>query len=379
MCKFVLVPDSFKGTLSSQQVSSVMREVILEHFPEAEVAAFPLADGGEGSAETFLAALGGEMKHLRVTGPRFLPVPSFYALLPDGTAVIELAAAAGLPLMGDAPDVMQASTFGVGELMADALNKGARKMLLCLGGSATNDGACGAAAALGIKFYNDKDESFVPVGATLEDIVRIDKSGMHPALADTQIDIMCDVDNPLCGDNGAAAVFGPQKGASAEDVKKLDAGLEHLAAKILEEGGPLIKALPGAGAAGGFGGGAAAFFGGRLRRGIETLLDLINFDEEAAEADFIFTGEGKLDTQSAQGKVISGVSRRARALNKPVIAVVGAIDEDISASYEQGLTAAFSINRKPLPFSEAKPQSAANLRRTMGDICRLIRRLCIEE
>lgn len=366
---FLLVPDSFKGTLSSETICACMQEALLRHFPEAEVRALPVADGGEGSVNAFLGAAGGEKVTLEVTGPRGSKVQGFYGLLPDGTAVIEMAAAAGLPQMGDRLDVIGATTYGVGELMADALRKGARKLILCLGGSATNDGGCGAAAALGAVFRDKDGRAFVPTGGTLADIAAVDLEGLNPLVRQSRITVMCDIDNPLCGPQGAAAVFGPQKGASPEDVEVLDRGLAHLAELM----GPEVKDLPGAGAAGGFGAGAVLFFGGELKPGIETVLDTVGFDRFLEKADLVFTGEGRLDSQSLRGKVVSGVAARAKRLGKPVIAVVGDIGDEIAPVYELGVTAVFSINRKAIPFSEARHRSRRDLEAAMEDIARALK------
>lgn len=369
MPRFLLVPDSFKGTLSSQTICDSMEKVLLEQFPEAEVIAVPAADGGEGSSEAFLKAAGGEKIKLNVTGPDGNKVDAFYAMLPDKTAVIEMAAAAGLPLMGEKLDVLGATTYGVGELMADALARGARKMILCLGGSATHDGGCGAAAALGIVFRNKNGEVLVPAGGTLTEVAEVDFGGRNPLIKDCEISVMCDIDNPLCGPEGAAAVFAPQKGASEEDILLLDRGLRHLSGLL----GTEVRDLPGAGAAGGFGGGAVLFFGGRLKPGIEMLLDAADFDEKLKTADLVFTGEGRLDRQSLRGKVISGVAKRTKRMGKPLIAVVGDADDDISPIYELGVTSVFSINRQAIPFSEAKHKSRDNLEAVMRDIAHTLR------
>lgn len=366
---FILVPDSFKGTLSSQTICRVMQEVLLKHFPDAWIRPLPVADGGEGSVDAFLSSVGGQKISLCVTGPTGQPVDAFYGVLPDGTAVIEMAAAAGLPLMGDQLDVLGATTYGVGELMRAALAGGARRMILCLGGSATNDGGCGAVAALGAVFKDAAGKTFVPTGGSLSKIASVDLSKLDPAVRDCEITVMCDIDNPLCGPSGAAAVFGPQKGASTADVELLDQGLRHLAELV----DPQVIDLPGAGAAGGFGAGAVAFFGGVLRPGIDVVLDAVGFDEGLARADLVLTGEGRIDSQSLRGKVVSGVASRARRMGKPVIAVVGDIGGDMEPVYEQGVTAVVSINRRPMAFEESKHRSLENLRATMDDIARLLK------
>lgn len=373
MKKFVVIPDSYKGTLTSKTVCSVMQRKILEHFPTAEVVCIPVADGGEGSVQAFLEAMGGELVQVQVHGPYGESVNSFYGLLPDGTAVIEMAAAAGLPMVGNNKQAHKTTTYGVGELMLAAAKRGCARIIMGLGGSATNDGGCGAAAACGVKFLNKDGQSFVPVGEGLQDIVKIDASGLASELKQLPIITMCDIDNPLCGERGAAAVFAPQKGASPEQVAMLDAGLAHLAEVVQQELSKAILNVPGAGAAGGMGGGMVAFFHSSLQMGIETVLDTVDFDSILQNADVVFTGEGCFDEQSMMGKVICGVIKRAKAAQVPVVCVAGSVSRIPREAYEAGLTAAFSINQKPLPFAEAAPLSEENLSQTMDNILRLLK------
>ena len=225
MRKYVLIPDSFKGTLSSREVCQIVAEAIRSQEPEAEICAIPVADGGEGTVDAFLSAVGGQQVPVACTGPYGEAITACYGLLPDGSAVVEMAAAAGLPMVGENRDPEKTTTYGVGQLIRHAAHHGAKRLVLALGGSATNDGGCGAAAAVGVKFYRATGESFVPVGGTLKDIHRIDTSGMDPAVRSIPILTMCDIDNPLCGPTGASAVFGPQKGADAAMVRRLDDGV----------------------------------------------------------------------------------------------------------------------------------------------------------
>ena len=245
--------------------------------------------------------------------------------------------------------------------------------MLALGGSATNDGGCGAAAAVGVKFYRATGESFVPVGGTLKDIHRIDTSGMDPAVRSILILTMCDIDNPLCGPTGASAVFGPQKGADAAMVRRLDDGLRHLAALLERDVGRDVLNLPGGGAAGGFGAGAAAFFESPLQMGIDVVLALTDFDRRAADAALVITGEGRLDSQSLRGKVVVGVARRAKALGVPVAALVGGSDTDVAAVYGEGVSGVFPINPLPQPFSEVRAHCRENLRFTAENLMRFYR------
>lgn len=370
MRKIVLIPDSFKGTMSSSEICAIMKQEILSFYPQTQVVSVPVADGGEGSVDSFLTAMGGKKVTVRVKGPYFEEMESFYGVLPDGTAVIEMAAAAGLPLVGEEKRADRTTTYGVGQLMAHAAHAGCRKMIVGLGGSATNDGGTGAAAALGIRFFDEKGESFVPVGGTLDRIVSIDVSGLLPELAKTELITMCDIDNPLCGENGASAVFGPQKGADPQMVERLDRNLRHLAELVERDLGKKILDLPGSGAAGGMGGGMVAFFGSQLQMGIETVLNTVRFDELARDADLVFSGEGKIDTQSLRGKVVIGVARRTKKLGVPLVAVVGDIGDEIEGAYDEGVSAIFSINRVAVPFSQAKGRSKSDMALTIRNLMR---------
>lgn len=370
MKKVVLIPDSFKGTMSSSEICDIMKQEILSFYPQAQVVSVPVADGGEGSVDSFLTAMGGKRVAVRVKGPYFEEIEGFYGVLPDGTAVIEMAAAAGLPLVGENKRADQTTTYGVGQLMAHAAQSGCKKMIIGLGGSATNDGGTGAAAALGIRFCDEKGESFVPVGGTLDRIASIDVSGLLPEFSNIELVTMCDIDNPLCGENGASAVFGPQKGADSQMVQKLDGNLRHLAEVVERDLGKKILDLPGSGAAGGMGGGMVAFFGSQLQMGIETVLDTVHFDELARDADMVFSGEGKIDTQSLRGKVVIGVARRTKKLGVPLIAVVGDIGDEIEGAYDEGVSAIFSINRVAVPFSQAKGRSKSDMALTIRNLMR---------
>jgi len=371
MSTFLLIPDSFKGTLSASQVCAAMEQAIRTRLPGAAVRSLPIADGGEGTVEAFLTALGGETVTAKVCGPRFAPMEARYGLLPDGTAVIEMAACAGLPLVGSKKNPERTTTYGVGELILHALDRGARNFYIGLGGSATNDGGCGCAAACGVRFYEKNGSSFVPSGRNLTDIEKIDMTYADPRLKDCSFTVLCDIDNPLCGPEGAAAVFAPQKGADEEMVKRLDMGLRHVARRWLEDVGQDVLFLPGGGAAGGMGAGMAAFFGGRLKPGIDVLLDAAGFDELAKSADLIFTGEGRLDGQTIRGKAVCGVAKRAKALGVPVVALVGGSEGDLSPLHDAGLTAVFSVNRLPRALEDSAPFTADNLRHTMDNVLRL--------
>ena len=372
--KFLLIPDSFKGTLSSEQICGLLHEAIRAHFPDAETVCIPVADGGEGSVDAFLSALGGEKQYVTVKNPFFEDMQAYYGLIDGGkTAVIEMAACAGLPLAEGRRNPCVTTTYGVGQLMTHAANSGVKRIIMGLGGSATNDAGCGAAAAAGVKFYNGAGEAFVPTGGTLCEVAEIDLSGLEPALRDVEIVTMCDIDNPMYGVNGAAYIFAPQKGADPDMVKGLDDGLRHLAAVMADKLGADYPDTPGAGAAGAMGMGMLVFFGSRLQMGIQTVLDVVDFERLAADCDYIITGEGKLDSQSLRGKVVIGVAQRAKALDKHVIAVVGGADDgEIGAAYDAGVTAVFPINRLPQDFSVSRYHSEENLRYTADNIMRLL-------
>lgn len=377
MKKVILIPDSFKGTMSSKEICSIMKREILSFYPKAQVVSVPVADGGEGSVDAFLSAVGGKKVTVTVKGPYFEDIESFYGILPDNTAVIEMASAAGLPLASEDKHPEKATTYGVGQLIKHALDSGCKKLIVGLGGSATNDGGVGAAAALGAEFYDKSGRTFVPTGETLDIIERIDISHMLSHLSGAEIITMCDIDNPLCGENGAAYVFAPQKGADSSMVKLLDKNLLHLAEVIARDLKKDVLTLPGAGAAGGMGAGMAAFFASKLQMGIETVLDTIGFDSLISDADLVLTGEGKLDTQSLRGKVVIGVARRTKRQGVPLIAVVGDIDDDIEKVYDEGVAAVFSINRLALPYSEAKKRAQKDMALTVNNLMRCFKNLNI--
>lgn len=347
--KIVVVPDSFKGSLSATEVAAVLCEALQRAMPEALILSVPVADGGEGTLDCFASFFGGERITATVTGPNFQKVRASYLLKGD-VAVIEMAQAAGLPL-ANPKSAGATTTFGVGELMRDAEKHGAAHFVVGIGGSATNDGGCGLAAALGAEFRNRAGQAFVPVGDTLCEIDSI----RFPEARD--MTVLCDVKNPLWGENGAAYVYAPQKGATPADVRRLDAGLYCYAEILKTKYNKDIAALPGAGAAGGLGAGLVAFFGATLRRGIDTVLDYAAFDEAVKDADWVITGEGALDSQSFCGKVIDGVM--ARSGQVPVAAVVGI--SKLPADSLHGLAAVFESNPQHLPFEAVLPTAYRDL------------------
>lgn len=371
--KLLCAPDSFKGTLSSAEICALVAEAAVRVWPGVAVDRIPVADGGEGSVDALLAACGGTKVFAKAAGPFGEPIDSFYGRLNRTTAVLETAAVAGLPMVAGREDPARATTYGLGQLMLGAVRDGCRRLLVCLGGSCTNDGGAGAAAAAGVVFRNVAGEAFVPTGATLGSIVTYDDTALRQAFAGVDVTVMCDVDNPFCGPQGAAHVFAPQKGADPAMVEQLDAGLVHLAALIRRKTGLDLSVLPGAGAAGGLGGGMAAFIGGGLRPGIDAVLDTADFAARAADADLIVTGEGRIDAQSLRGKVVLGVARRAKALGVPAIALVGDIGDRIEPVYAQGLCGVFSINRVAAPYAEQKKRAASDLALTAENLFRFMR------
>jgi glycerate kinase len=369
--KIVLAPDSFKGTLSSIEICNIAEESIRSIRPDIEVIKIPIADGGEGTVDAFLTSAGGKKISIKVNDPYFNEIDAYYCILPDGkTAVIEMAAASGLPLVEGRMDPRETTTYGTGQLIRHALDQGCKKIIVGIGGSATNDGGIGMAAALGVKFI-DRDGNEVTLnGRGLGDIDTIDISGRDSRLDDCEILVACDVDNPLYGPNGAAYIFAPQKGADEAMVEYLDENLKHYADVLFKKFGINFQEIHGGGAAGGLGAGLVAFTGAKLDSGIKIVLDTVNFNEIIKDAQLIITGEGKIDGQSLRGKASVGVAQRALESGIPVIAVVGDIADDYYKVYEKGIKAVFSINRKSIPFEIAKHRSKDDLKATIGDIIR---------
>lgn len=369
MEKIVLIPDSFKGSMTSLEVCTIMERAIQRHFPECEVISLPMGDGGEGSTEAFLASSGGAQISKVVSGPHFEKIEATYVIKED-FALIEMASAAGLPLVKGERHPELATTYGVGELVLDALKRGCKRVAVGLGGSATVDGGVGIASALGVQFINRKGESFIPTGGSLKEIVKIDLSTKSPLLEEIELLGLCDVVNPLLGERGASTVFGPQKGASPPLVKELEGQLTHLS-HLYEDSS--VANLPGSGAAGGMGGGLVALLGATLVGGTEFFISQINLHSHLKGADLVITGEGKIDSQSLGGKVVKGVAQCAEEQGVPVIAVVGDIGEGIEEFYKLGVNAIFSINRVALPLEAALKRSKEDLYLTLDNLMRLLK------
>ena len=357
----LIAPDSFKEALAAGDVADAIAAGCTRARPDATVDTCPVADGGEGTVAALVSATAGTLKHLDVTGPLGTPVKATWGLLGDGhTAAIELASASGLPLVPRAQrNPMHTTTAGTGELIAAALDAGVRRIILGIGGSATNDGGAGAAQALGVRFLDDNDEPLAaPItAADLPRVARIDMSQRHPRLAEVELLVACDVTNPLLGPDGAAAVYAPQKGATPEQIPQLDAALAHLADVIQRDLGRDVRDTPGAGAAGGMGAGALALLDGELRSGIDIVLEAVRFNDRLARADMCITGEGKLDGQSLSGKAIAGVTRAAAGRGVPTVALVGAVGDNPEALTALGLRA-WHVIGPDLPAEESIRRTA---------------------
>jgi glycerate kinase len=366
--RVLIAPDKFKGTLSAHEVCLAIEEGLRSKIPDIECVLFPLADGGEGTMEILTEYSKGHFVNLTVHDPFLRKIDSTYGISSDRkTAFIEMAGASGIRLLTDQEkDVMKASTFGTGEMIEDAIQKGATHIVIGIGGSATNDAAAGAANALGYEFLNDNDQAVKPVGGNLAEIKSIKTDRVNPSLTNVTFTAVCDVENPLTGKNGAAYVFGTQKGASPEQLQLLDDGLKNLANIIEKYLGVSINNIPGAGAGGGFGGGVIAFFNGTLKRGIDVVFDFTGFEEEVKKADVIITGEGKLDEQTLQGKVVAGVAVMAKQHSKKVLCIAGSNELSTEEIQKLGVAEVYAVldyvNRE-----EAFANAAQSIKRVAFD------------
>ncbi|MDX7989224.1 glycerate kinase [Xenorhabdus sp. 12] len=368
--KIVIAPDSFKESLSAVQVAQAIEEGFQEIFPQADYIKLPMADGGEGTVESLVAATEGKHISCTVTGPLGQPVEAFFGLLGDGkTAVIEMAAASGLHLVpAEQRNPLITTSYGTGELILAALAQGASKLILGIGGSATNDGGAGMMQALGANL-SDGDGRILPFGGgALIRLERIDLTGLDPRLNQTELTVACDVNNPLCGELGASAVFGPQKGATPGMVKALDSALCHYGTKIEYLTGKNVIDEAGAGAAGGMGASLLGCLGAKLQSGIEIVIDTLKLEDVIRGADLVITGEGRIDSQTVYGKTPIGVARVAKKFAVPTIALVGGMSWDYSVVHQHGLDAVFSIVPGACTLSEALANGADNLRVTARNV-----------
>jgi len=373
--RIVVAPDSFKGSLPASDVALAMERGVRLVFPTADVRSVPIADGGEGTVAALVAATGGTLRQTRVSGPLHQPVLAQWGILGDGaTAVIEMAAASGLTLVApEQRDPCLTTTFGTGELIRAALDCGLRRIIIGLGGSATNDGGAGMARALGASFTDEGGSELPDGGAALARLARVDIGGLDRRLQETEIIVACDVDNPLCGPRGASAVFAPQKGATAATVALLDAALGRYAEHARRATGREVGGLPGAGAAGGLGAGLLSFTRAKLRPGVEIVLEALNFDEMVSQADFVITGEGRTDFQTACGKAPVGVAKVARRFAVPVFCVSGGLGEGADDVLALGIDATMSICERPMPLDECLRTAGSLIESATARLCRIIR------
>lgn len=353
--KIILAPDSFKESMTSLEVAESLEKGFKRVLPNADCVKIPVADGGEGTVQALVDATGGTLVTKTVTGPLSVPVEATYGILGDqNTAVIEMAEASGLHLVPEAKrNPLVTTTRGTGELIRDAIERGIKKLVIGIGGSATNDGGAGMAKALGVKFLNKEGKEIGDGGGALAELAAIDASGLHSALKNVSIEVACDVDNPLTGPRGASAVFGPQKGATPELVERLDQNLTQYALRIKEDLGIEVDTVQGAGAAGGLGAGLYGFLGADLKSGVDIILDTLEFSKQIEGADLVVTGEGKIDHQTIHGKTPVGVAKRAKQQQIPVIAIAGSLGKGYELVYNEGIHAIFSIVPGVVPLSEA--------------------------
>ena len=373
--KIIIAPDSFKDSLSAAGVAQAIVEGLAQVWPDAQMIQCPMADGGEGTVDAVLAACHGELRRQTVRGPLGAPVQARWGWLADShTAIIEMAEASGLQLLPpDQRDACRTTTFGTGELIRAALETGARRIILAIGGSATNDGGAGAMQALGVQMFDADDQPLPPGGLALAQLARISLDSLDPRVGEVRFEIAADVNNPLCGPHGASAIFGPQKGASPQQVQQLDAALGHFAdhcARVLPTD---VRDEPGSGAAGGLGFAAKAFLGAQFRAGVEVVAELVGLDEAIRGADLVITGEGRFDAQTLRGKTPFGVARIARQHGVPVIVIAGTLGEGYEQMYSHGVDAAFALPSGPISLEQACSEAPRLLRERAADIARVWR------
>ncbi|MGE8186194.1 glycerate kinase [Pseudomonas sp. NPDC086278] len=373
--KIVIAPDSFKDSLSAQGVADAIARGLAHVWPEAQLVKCPMADGGEGTVESILAACEGELRRTNVRGPLGTAVDAAWGWLPHNhTAIIEMAEASGLQLVPTGQrDACTSSTFGTGELIRAALDAGAQRVILAIGGSATNDGGAGAMQALGVKLLDAEGQTLAPGGLALAQLALIDLSNIDPRLSEVRFDIAADVNNPLCGPHGASVIFGPQKGASPEQVQLLDKALGHFAERCVAVLGHDVQDEPGSGAAGGLGFAAKAFLGAQFQAGVEVVAELVGLAEAVKGADLVITGEGRFDAQTLRGKTPFGVARIARQHGVPVIVIAGTLGEGYQALYEHGIHAAFALASGPMTLEQACAEAPQLLQDRTRDIARVWR------
>lgn len=373
--RILIAPNAFKGSISAYDAAKAIEEGIRRVMPDADCILLPIADGGDGTAEVLVHGTGGRFINAKVLNPLGRSIATTFALLSDGsTAMIEMANASGLRLITAAErNPLITTTYGTGQLMRAALNIGARKIIIGLGGSATVDGGAGMAQALGARLLDAQGEEIGYGGGSLTNLHAIDLSGLDPRLRECEIIAACDVDNPLVGEHGSAAVFGPQKGATPDMVTQLDANLAHFAHIIQRDLGVDVLRIPGGGAAGGIAAGLIAFCGARLYPGTDLVLDTMALDDHLQGVDLVITGEGRIDGQTAHGKAPVGVALRAKRYGIPVVALAGGIGDGAEALYAHGIDAVMPIVARPMPLEEAMQEARTLLRDTAERLIRVIR------
>jgi len=373
--KVVIACDSFKGSMTSMQASKAIKKGIETVYESSEIKIIPMTDGGEGFVDTLVSARVGDITKVCVQNPIFNLVEAYFGVINE-TAVIEMAQASGLTLIEDHQcNPMKTTTYGTGELIKAALDHGFKHIMIGIGGSATNDGGIGMAAALGARFIDEAGKEVALTGEGMGAVSHIDLSKLDKRLYDVYIEVVTDVRNPLYGKTGAAYVYGPQKGANLDMIETLDRSLRRLADVIKRDIGMDVAEISGAGAAGGLGAGLAAFLGAKLKSGIELVLDMVKFEETTIDADLVITGEGRIDGQSIYGKVPYGVAKRAKKYDIPVVALVGAVGEDYKAVYSHGIDAVFSISRDLMPFEDIRYHAQDYIFQTTTDVMRLLKKM----
>ena len=373
--RIIVAPDSYKGSISALGVAEAMERGIKKVFDQAEVLKLPIADGGEGTVEALVSATGGRFFRKEVTGPLGEPVSALWGVLGDGkTAVIEMAAASGLPLVPpDKRNPCLTTTLGTGQLVREVLDQGLPRLILGIGGSATNDGGTGFAAALGARFLDADGKELPPGGQALSRLARIDTSGLDPRLDNLSLTVACDVDNPLCGPRGASAIFGPQKGACPATVALLDEALRHYGEMACAVTGRQIMDRPGAGAAGGLGAALLFFTKTELRPGIDIVLEAVDFDRLSASAALVITGEGRTDRQTAFGKAPVGVAKIAKRHGVPVVCLSGGLGDGYEAIFEQGIDAAAVCPSAPMTLEDCLAQGPSLVENATERLCRTLK------
>lgn len=375
--KIVIAIDAFKESITSLQAGEAVRSGVLAAMPEANVDVFPLADGGEGTVEAMTAVLEGQIVPIQVTGPLGEQITAQYGIIPQRKiAVIEIQQAAGLMMVSpEKRNPLNTTTYGVGEMIRHALDLGYREFIVGLGGSATNDGGLGMLEALGARFLDGYGLQAGPYGCDLEQVECVDLSGMDPRLQECVFELACDVSNPLCGSNGASAVYGPQKGANPQTIFQLDTALRHFAEVTQKAVGKSLAEQPGAGAAGGLGFAFMSYLGATMRPGIETIIQTVGLEEAIKDADYVVTGEGRLDAQTAMGKAPMGIAQLAKKYGKTVIALAGSVLENAVACNNVGIDSFFSVLQMPITLQEAMREEIVlkNIEMTARQIFRLVR------